>query len=54
MEEAFKEIEAENSSSTSSSSSSATIGTPFDDTKPEHVDISTIDMTGIPNDGYTY
>jgi hypothetical protein len=54
MEEAFKEIEAENSSSTSSSSSSATIGTPFDDTKPEHVDISTIDRTGLATDVTIY
>jgi hypothetical protein len=53
MEEAFKEIEAENSSSTSSSSSS-TSSDVFDDTKPEHVDISTIDRTGLATDVTIY
>jgi hypothetical protein len=48
MEEIFKEIESENSSSTYSSSSSSDV---FVDEVTNHVDISTIDMTGASTNG---
>jgi hypothetical protein len=64
LEKSFSEVDAKygldksssssDSSASSSSSSSATIGTPFDDTKTETQDISTIDMTGASTNGYAY